>query len=234
MQYLPWICAGFAVLFTVIVPLCTLTKRKTYQQELEEYKHSLYYKQTRNNYNQVASDAGLYGEYLTARLLERYAQDSRFLYNLYIPNYSELTEIDCLMIHPAGVFVLESKNLSGKITGTGKAEQWKQKVRGHTNHFYSPILQNNTHVRALRRIIGQDVNIHPIVVFGDDCKLKVRHADVIQRKHLLKAVSRIVNYGYLPMSKTKLNQLYQQLKPYTQVSEEEKAKHAARVAQLVP
>ena len=234
MQYIPWLCVGFAVLLAAILLLCILPKRKSYERDLAEYKKSLYYRGTRNNYNMVASDPGLYGEYLVSRILEPHAQDARFLYNLYIPNYSELTEIDCLMIHPAGVFVLESKNLSGKITGTGKAEQWKQKVRGHTNHFYSPILQNNTHVRALRRIIGQDVNIHPIVVFGDDCKLKVRHADVIQRKHLLKAVSRIVNYGYLPMSKTKLNQLYQQLKPYTQVSEEEKAKHAARVAQLVP
>ena len=98
-----------------IVLVITIQPRpQTYQQELDEYKQSIYYKTTKNNYNKVASDAGLLGEYQISRLLELYCCDgAKLLHNLYVPHKSGFTEIDVVMIHPAGVFVIESKNYRG-------------------------------------------------------------------------------------------------------------------------
>ena len=236
MRYIPWLCVGFTVLLAAILLLCILPKRKSYERDLAEYKKSLYYRGTRNNYNMVASDPGLYGEYLVSRILEPHEQDARFLYNLYIPYGKKTTEIDMLMIHPMGVFVIESKNFSGKIAGDVNEQTWTQHVAGHTETLYNPIKQNNTHVYALRQHIGQNVNLHPIVVFGNRCKLKIRGKSehpVLQIQQLDAHVRRILKYGYKPMTKTKVNALYKQLKPYTQVSEEQKAEHAIGIERAV-
>ncbi len=229
MQYLHVGIAGFVVLFAVVLLLCILPKRKSYEDELAEYKKSLYYRGTKNNYNMVASDPGLYGEYQISLILERCAQDAKLLHNLYIPYGAKTTEIDLLMIHPVGVFVIESKNFRGTITGDITDTTWTQHVCGHTETFYNPIKQNNTHVYALRRHIGNDVNIHPAVVFGEQCKLKLtgqRAPLVLRQKELQKHIARTLKYGYIPMTKTQVNEIYKQLKPYTKVSGEVKKAHS--------
>lgn len=232
MQYLPWICAGFLVLLICLVVLCTLPKREPYEMEHTKYRKSLYYKSTRNNYNQVASDPGLYGEYQITCLLERCARDAKFLHNLYVPYGEKTTEIDILMIHPVGVFVIESKNFRGKVIGNVNEKMWTQRVNARRETLYNPLKQNNTHVHALQQHLGQNINYHPMVVFGNQCKLRIsgktRHP-VLQQKQLLRQVNRIIKYGYTPMTKTKINEIYRQLKPYTQVSEEQKAEHAVGI-----
>ena len=229
MQYLPWKCAGFLVLSALILLLCILPKRESYETELAKYRKSLYYKSTRNNYNRVAYDPGLYGEYQITCLLEDCAQNAKFLHNLYIPYGDKTTEIDILMIHPVGIFVIESKNFRGKVIGDVTEKVWTQCINSHRETLYNPLKQNNTHVYALQQHLGKNINYHPIVVFGNQCKLRIsgkKNNVVLQQKQLLREVRCIMKYGYTQMTKTKVNEIYKQLKPYTQVSDDEKAEHA--------
>ena len=77
--------------------------------------------------------------------------------------------------------------------------------------------------------LDQTTNIHSVVVFGDKCKLKIKYPGnnepVIHIKKLNKRIKKIINYGYISMSKTRINELYKTLKPYTQVSYFDKQKH---------
>ena len=77
------------------------------------------------------------------------------------------SQVDHVVINPNGVFVIETKNYSGRIYGNESQLNWTQvlnygKVK---NHFYSPIKQNQTHVYAIQEIIKQDVPIDTLVVF---------------------------------------------------------------------
>ena len=51
----------------------------------------------------------------------------KFLFNLYIPKLNdETTEVDVVLIHPKGFFVIESKNYNGWIFGSEKNRYWTQ------------------------------------------------------------------------------------------------------------
>jgi archaellin len=64
------------------------------------------------------------------------------------------------------VFVIETKNYSGRIYGSEEQQEWTQVLAGgnEKNKFYNPIKQNATHIYNLRKII-KNVPIHSVVVF---------------------------------------------------------------------
>lgn len=77
------------------------------------------------------------------------------------------SQIDHVVINPNGVYVIETKNYSGRIYGNESQMQWTQvlnygKVK---NHFYSPAKQNQTHIYAIQEILKQDIPIYSIIVF---------------------------------------------------------------------
>ncbi len=89
----------------------------------------------------------------------------------------EKTEIDMLMITPKGIFVFENKDYNGWVFGNSDDEQWTATYRGGWNRakkyrFYNPIKQNEGHIKALKKYVGEDIPIYSMIVFGDDCSLK--------------------------------------------------------------
>lgn len=73
-------------------------------------------------------NVGQYGEYLTEYALthDNIAGDLVVLKNVYVPTGNKTTEIDMLMIHEKGIFVIESKNYSGWIFGDYNQLNWTQ------------------------------------------------------------------------------------------------------------
>ena len=145
----------------------------------KKYKNSGYFKSTQNSYWQTFSDAGKKGEYFLYQWLQPFeVLGCKFLYNLYIPRDNNKTsEIDMIIFHPKGLLVIESKNYSGWIFGNENNKQWTQvfpagRGRSHKEYFYNPILQNATHIRALRKYIDDTIPIYSIIAFSDDCTLK--------------------------------------------------------------
>ena len=83
-----------------------------------EYKNSNYYRTTQNSYWSVFSDSGKYGEYRLYQHLQSFElMGCKFLFSLYVPrDNGKTSEIDVIMLHPKGLFVIESKNYSGWIS----------------------------------------------------------------------------------------------------------------------
>ncbi|GEK34616.1 nuclease-related domain-containing protein [Kurthia sibirica] len=106
--------------------------------------------------------------------------------NIYLPlkKDGEYTEIDLIVVHEKGVFVIESKNYEGKITGDSMEHYW-QKSHSPTfsQRFYNPIMQNATHIAALERVIGsvEYDTIYSIVVFGPHAEL---HVEAMPADHI--------------------------------------------------
>ena len=205
------------------------------------FRRSTYYKMTGNGYFEIISDTGKYGEYLTYQKLRTYEADGgKFLFNCYLPKGDgTTTEIDVILIHSTGIFVIESKNYSGWIFGSEKAKTWTQTLqngrgRARKEHFYNPIMQNNTHMKHLKKIVGEHVPVYSVIAFSERCTLKnvtVESANikVINRQHLVTAVKHLGNQSIQALSKMDIERIFEMLYPYTQTTEYEKLQHITNV-----
>ncbi len=86
------------------------------------------------------------------------------------------TEIDHIVVSRFGIFVIETKNYKGIITGHEKSKDWKQTIYKVKNNFYSPIRQNYSHLMALKAILKDypEIPFVPIVAFTGDVILNVQ------------------------------------------------------------
>lgn len=221
---------------------------KQYNKKLDDsleknnYYESTYYKQNLESYLAVIEDKGKYGEYLIYEYL-RYYEDSgaKFLFNCYLNKENgQTTEIDVIMIHNSGIFVFESKNYSGWIFGHEKDTYWTQtlfKGKGQPaekERFFNPIKQNELHISCLRKILGNEIPIHSIVVFSERCTFKEltiesSTAYVITRHVLNRTVDQIVQQNRIEANTCNIENIYNALFPYTQLSMQEKQQHIKNI-----
>ncbi len=177
---------------------------------------------------------GRRGEKLTVRelnLVKLLGRKGRTLQNVYLPkNNGETSEIDVMYITQKGIFVFESKNYSGWIFGDEKDQYWTVMLPNkQKNRFYNPIRQNKTHLKWLSHYIG-DVPLFSIIVFSERCELKkitVNSPDVkvIKRDYVYATVRNYWNGNPDVLSENDVEELYQKLKPLTDVDAATKATH---------
>lgn len=208
------------------------------------HRKTTYYHVTHIPYFKMRRDLGRYGEYLTYRYLRQYEKEgAKFLFNLYIPKGENgTTEIDVLMISPNGLFVFESKNYSGWIFGSEHQSKWYQTLpqgrgRSHKESFYNPIMQNRTHIKHLKALLGENIPMHSIVTFSDRCTLKnvqIISSDVhvINRGDVMRVAAMIGLITSATLSEPQIQVLYDRLYPYTQADATAKEKHIAQIEQF--
>ena len=203
-----------------------------------KYRQSTYYNVTKQPYFKMFFDLGLHGEYLTYKYLKSYEnQGAKFLFNCYIPkNDGETTEVDVLLIGKSGIYVFESKNYSGWIFGDEKSRMWTQTLpqgrgrKAHKEQFLNPVYQNKLHIQCLNEILDKKFPLHSIIVFSERCEFKNLNihndlAEVIHRNEVGYIVNKInTKYGDI-LTSQEIASIYNQLYPYTQVSEQVKQEH---------
>lgn len=203
-----------------------------------QFKQGSYYKLTHNAYLSTIFDVGRNGEYQIYKRLKQYEKTGgKFLFNCYLPKEGgETTEIDVLLIKSDGIYVFESKNYSGWIFGDEYSKNWTQTLpqgkgrSSHKEHFFNPILQNMVHIKWLRRIIGDELPVYSIIAFSERCTLKkvnIKSQDVhvIKRNEILSIVEQVGKRQARNLSQEEINEIYDKLYPYTQISDEEKIQH---------
>ena len=114
---------------------------------------------------------------LVLRLLKAGINPKAIFHDLYIrkPN-GEYTQIDAVVATSAGLIVFEVKHYSGWIFGNSTNRYWTQILAyGRKKHrFYNPIMQNEGHIRAIRKCLLENpgIPIYSVVVFFGRCELK--------------------------------------------------------------
>lgn len=202
------------------------------------YKRTAYYQVTKNPYFSVRTDKGRYGEFLTYKYLKNFESNgAKFLFNVYIPkDNGETSEIDVLMLSKKGVFVFESKNYSGWIFGNEFKKNWYQTLpagrgKSHKECFYNPIMQNKTHIKHLKSLLGEQIPMRSIIVFSERCTLKnieIKSEDisVMNRYDVAKTISNIYKQTTIDLlDENNISELYDKLYPYSQVDECTKIQH---------
>lgn len=189
------------------------------------------------SYLSVYFDKGLSGEYKLYQYLQPFELTGcKFLFNLYIPrDNGKTSEIDVVMFHPKGLFVIESKNYSGWIFGNENNKQWTQTLpvgrrRSHKERFYNPIMQNATHIRAIRKYIDDTIPVYSAIAFSNKCTLKnvtVKSSVILTyysdlQKDIEYKLSKINNYT---MTQELMNETYNKLSQYANVDASTRLQH---------
>lgn len=129
-----------------------------------------------NGISNTPMGKGFLGEKYVAKNLGKDKPGTRrTINNIYIKNkVGGTTQIDHVHINKNGIFVIETKNISGKIYGNEYSQEWKvykgsyfKKRKRYTNeyNFYNPIKQNETHVYNIKQFINSNIPIYSIIVF---------------------------------------------------------------------
>lgn len=71
------------------------------------------------------------------------------LHDVILPDDRGLTQIDHLVLTPAGIIVLETKNYAGRIFTYGRRKNWVQYIGRHINKLHNPQDQNYRHRKAV-------------------------------------------------------------------------------------
>ena len=135
-------------------------------------------------YSSRAEAIGEYGEKkVSSFLADLDCEEYRVFNDLLLRDGKYTTQIDHIIISRYGVFVIETKNVHGKVYGSENAEFWKQYLpdRGYKrsgatkeHQLRNPIWQNAGHIKTLRRLVfDNDIPIFGIVVFPYETELNV-------------------------------------------------------------
>ena len=176
---------------------------------------------------------GIVGESIIQLLLNSPQLGYRkILKNLYVPYGNKTTEIDVVMIHETGVYVIESKNYSGWIFGSENQQQWTQMLNRYTKErFYNPVWQNRAHIKALSDYAKiEQYKIKSYIVFSDRCELKAVPPNT--ERCIITKIDMFLYDIYEDIKKRKkiltendINKIEETLKPITNVSQEVKSRH---------
>ena len=186
---------------------------------------------------------GQFGEFSTEYALTNDNLDGELvvLKNIYVPYRDKTSEIDLLMIHEKGIFVVESKNYSGWIFGNASQLNWTQSQQnGEKHQYYNHIRQNQTHKKAHSEYLNIPVSsFTSYIVFSERCSLKRVPADtdqviIVRRPDMLKKLRAQLRSSVNLYSPEEITQLVQKLQPLTNKSEAEKQQHVDDIKEKCP
>ena len=114
---------------------------------------------------------------LVLALLKKGIHPDAIFHDLYLQKRKDaFSQIDVVVATAVGLIVIEVKEYSGWIYGSGNQTNWTQVMAyGRDKYrFYNPIMQNHQHIMELRRMSSQFASLpmFSVVVFYGDCEFK--------------------------------------------------------------
>lgn len=99
--------------------------------------------------------SGLSGERKTVSILRTLPNEYHILVNPVLTARGQTAELDAAVIGKNGVFIVETKNHTGVITGKTDAEWWSQKKRNGAKSMKNPLLQLERQHRVVTRVLSE-------------------------------------------------------------------------------
>ena len=135
------------------------------------------------------------------------------------------SQIDHVLVGETGVFVIETKNYKGRITGETDEPEWHQTTRRSSNGFENPLLQNKGHIRALTELLGEkypDLKCHSLIVFPSRHLIDVEDPRVISRQEIRQA---IVSHTVKTLSREDVAEISRMIRKANITSRRERRRH---------
>lgn len=100
--------------------------------------------------------AGIKGETNALESLEKLSDDYTIITNPIIYSNGRSNELDNLIIGSNGIFIVETKNYIGTISGDINEQNWIQQRPGrNSKEFYNPIMQVSQHGRRVEEFLNK-------------------------------------------------------------------------------
>lgn len=94
---------------------------------------------------------GKVGEWFVALSLK--GAGTTAMNDVILPDDRGLTQIDHLLLTPAGIVILETKNYGGKLYDRGRKRPWLQYIGKQKNSLHNPLDQNYRHRKAVECLV---------------------------------------------------------------------------------
>ena len=170
------------------------------------------------------------GEKLVSSLLEEIKEYKYILNDVtFLNKKSEMThQIDHILIHPHGVFVIETKNYYGKISTVKGETFWVKEVNGEKVTISNPLKQNKSHAITIWKILHGEYNVIPVVVFVQNNAPYLGDENVINLDDLLLFVE---SYPYdHKYQKKNIDKIYKTI--HRKISKVSKEEHIENISYL--
>lgn len=133
------------------------------------------------------SEQGAWGEQIVNAILYAFFQkeDKAIYKDFYIESNGYVYQLDHIFVYKTGIFVIETKMMSGRIYGSIDDDIWKSVTPSKTITFYNPIKQNESHIKALKGVLGDYFPIESIIALPNDKKPKGCPLNVVNKKELV-------------------------------------------------
>ncbi len=172
---------------------------------------------------------GFFGETKVAAILESLPLGKyETINNVMLKTDRGTTQIDHIVVSVYGIFVIETKNYKGWITGRENSEMWTKNMYGKKYSFKNPIRQNYGHILALEKLLDlpKDVFI-PIVVFSVESDLKVTvESEVVYTVNLKKTIEK---YKVQKFNEDKISYIVDKIKSNNVDSRDMRKEHVSNI-----
>ena len=176
---------------------------------------------------------GAFGEYQVAKILSSLPKNEyRILNNVMLPTDKGTTQIDHIVVSVYGIFVIETKNYRGWITGGEHSEKWTKNMYGKKYSFYNPLRQNYGHIKTLQKILNVPNNAYvSIVTFSHKATIKVKTSEHLIYFSKIKSV--IKSYTNCVIEKNQLDILVNTILSANIDTKEKRKEHISNIKENV-
>lgn len=139
---------------------------------------------------------------MVLKLLKNGFSPEVIFHDLYVEKEKDtFSQIDVVLISKVGIIVIEVKDYSGWIYGSGNDRKWTEVLAyGKKKYsFYNPIKQNKSHIKSLKKSIPslQNIPLYSIIAFYGKCRLKdisfiPEKTFIVKSKKVIKVIKTIL------------------------------------------
>ncbi|MBO5577948.1 MAG: NERD domain-containing protein [Bacilli bacterium] len=142
---------------------------------------------------------------------------------------TEMThQVDHILVHPHGVFIIETKNYFGKIISNTGEPFWLKEIKGERTRISNPLKQNKSHAFVVSKILKRKYEVIPVVVFVKNNAPYIGDENVININDLKIFID---SYPYQKeLTKEEINEIYKTIK--SQKSDISKKEHIENIGYL--
>lgn len=172
---------------------------------------------------------GYLGEKAVTLYLSRLPENQyKIINDVMIETNYGTTQIDHIVISLYGIFVIETKNYKGWITGGEFSEQWIKNMYGKKYSFRNPLKQNYSHIKALEQVLNLSIDkFIPIVAFSNSANIKVKTS-----KHVIyiSQINRVIKrYEDLMFSQDQMESLEEKIKSVNITNRDSRKQHVRQI-----
>ena len=160
---------------------------------------------------QTPRGKGWIGEFWVNRVIGKTKEGEKYVINdlrLKVDD-SKTSQIDHVLINTKGVFVIETKNYSGRIYGKEYQHEWTQVLNyGRVkNKFYNPIKQNKAHTYHLSNVISEEISLTSAVVFTQNNLKYIDSTGV----YSLSGLRNLISSGETVLNAEQMDRIYNEI-----------------------